>query len=272
MRLRLRRQKGLNHLLELRIFRGVFCGLFRHANCFLASGQGAKDTSRQPLPYNLHSGPWGIGPTLVPTERPAHTALIGAITVAWPSVLHVAGLILGVLLGGDSEGGVVVFSTLQNARARRDILNAIADFRIPDHRRRELFDAVLNVARYTETERNHLAHGSFGVSAALPDSILWVETKHFGPWNVATVRKDSQTTPDEFRELAKHIFVYTHSDLQSILDQVVDTFNILSLYLDYIRHPLPDGPTDEARYRQLCSSPRLATAINQIRSGKRNNS
>lgn len=177
--------------------------------------------------------------------------------------------ILGVLLGGDSEGGVVVFSTLQNARARRDVLNAVGDLRITDHRRRELFDAVLNVARYAETERNHLAHGCFGVSAELPNSILWVETKHFGPWNVATVRKDSQTTPDEFRELAKHIFEYNLSDLKSILDQVMETFNILMLYLEYIRHPLPDGPTEEARYRQLCSSPRLATAISQIRSGNR---
>jgi len=191
--------------------------------------------------------------------------------VSWPSVLHVAGLILGVLLGGDSEGGVVVFSTLQNARARRDVLNAVADLRIPDHRRRELFDATLNVARSAETERNHLAHGCFGVSAELPDSILWVETKHFGPWNVATVRKDTKTTPDEFRELAKHIFVYDHSDLKNVLDQVTDTFNILMLYLDYIRHPLPDGPTDEARYRQLCNSPRLATAIDQIRLNKQNN-
>ncbi len=47
---------------------------------------------RRPLPYNLHNGPWGIGPSLAPMERPAHTAVIGSIMVAWPSVLHVAGL------------------------------------------------------------------------------------------------------------------------------------------------------------------------------------
>ena len=103
------------------------------------------------------------------------------------------GIILGVLIGGDSEAGVALFSTLQNARARRDVLNVVAELRLRD-RRLELFHGVFNVARSAETERNHLAHGCFGVSAELQDSVLWVETKHFGPWNVAVVRKDTQTT------------------------------------------------------------------------------
>jgi hypothetical protein len=133
--------------------------------------------------------------------------------------------------------------------------------------RRELFDAVLKVARSAETERNHLAHGCFGVSAELPDALLWVETKHFGPWNVAEVRKDTVTTQDDFKKLAQHIFYYNTNDLKEILEQISDTFNVLSQYSDYIRYPAPpNSPTDEARYRRLCSLPRVSAALNLMRS------
>jgi hypothetical protein len=188
----------------------------------------------------------------------------------WPSVLHQMGIILGILIGADSEAGVVLFSTLQNARARRDILDAVADFRLRD-RQRELFEAVLNVARSAETERNHLAHGCFGVSAELPDALLWVETKHFGPWNVAEVRKDTTTTQEDYKNLAKNIFYYNRNDLDEILKQISDTFEILNLYSDYVRFlAQPNSPTDEARYRQLCNLPRVERALNQLRSAQRN--
>jgi hypothetical protein len=225
---------------------------------------------RKPLPYNLHPGPWALGPSLPLDERPALVATIGSIMVTWPAVLHQMGVILGVLIGGDSEAGVALFSTLQNARARREILNVIAELRLRD-RRLELFHGVFNVARSAEIERNHLAHGCFGVSAELPESVLWIETKHFGPWNVAEVRKDAQTTSQDYIELAKNIFVYDHRDLKAILEQVTDTFTILLKYSDYLRYPPPIGsPTDEARYLQLCNLPRVATALHQIRSGKQN--
>jgi len=186
----------------------------------------------------------------------------------WPAVLHQIGLILGLLLGGDSEASIVVFSTLQNARVRRDVLNAVADLKLTG-RRRELFEAVLEVVRAAETERNHLAHGCFGCSASLPDSVLWIETKHFGPWNIATIRKETQVTANDHHELAKYIFVYKLSDLHNVLEQASDTFLITTEFFTYIRYP-PATPSqaDDEKYLQLCILPRVATALTRIRSRK----
>jgi hypothetical protein len=122
------------------------------------------------------------------------------------------GLILGALMGANSEAAVAVFSTLQNARARRDALNAVAEFKL-NERQQELFSAILTIVGSAEKERNHLAHGCYGTSPAIQDGILWVESKRFGTWNIATVLKETQVTADEYQDLAKSIFVYRKADL-----------------------------------------------------------
>lgn len=224
---------------------------------------------RQPLPRNLHSGPWSIGPFLAAAERPEHTALIGSCMTVWPAVAHQMGLILGVLLGADNEAAVAVFATLQNARARRDALNAVAQIKL-NERQQELFNAIISVVTSTEKERDSLAHGCFGVSEAIPDGILWIESKHFGPWNVETILKKTQITAADHQKLAKNIYVYRKSDLDEIYNQLCDAFLVTSQFLDYIRHmPAPMSPEDDARYRQLCNLSRVATALRQTREGKK---
>jgi hypothetical protein len=176
---------------------------------------------------------------------------------------------LGVLLGGDSEAAVAIFSTLQNARARRDVLNAAADVRLRD-RRRELLDAVLSVVGSAEKERNSLAHGVFGVSAALPNSVLWIESKNIAIWDLGTSLKENIASADH-QELAKDIFVYDLADLHKVHEQIKVTWTTITEFVQYIIYPPPiPSPTDDARYHQLCNLPLLAPALVQMRSGKKN--
>jgi hypothetical protein len=224
---------------------------------------------RQPLPPNLRSGPWGFGPFLINFERSEHSSIIGNCTTVWPFVLHQLALILGILMGGDTRAAVAVFSTFQNARARFDALRAAAQVAL-DPAHIELFEAILAVTAAAEKERNSFAHGCFGTSAAIRDGVLWISSGHFASWNVAEIRKETTTTPDDYRELAQHIFVYTKNDLQQIYEQIKDTWTLLYEFSHYIRYRPPPGPTADARYRQLCNLPRVATALVQIRSGKKN--
>jgi hypothetical protein len=181
------------------------------------------------------------------------------------------GLILGTLLGAKNEGAIAVFSTLQNARARRDALNAAAEFKL-NERQQELFEAILVAVGAAEKERNNLAHGCYGTSAAIPDGILWLESKRFGPWNMKAMIGDPKITQDDYKELAQYIFVYRQSDIIEVYDRLRDAFTITWEFLDYIRiFPRPMSPEDDAKYHQLCKIPRVATALVQLRSGKKNN-
>ena len=192
------------------------------------------------------------------------------ITTFWPDVPHQLGLLLGILLGVNSEAAVALFATLRNSRARRDGLKAVAELNLtPEHK--ELFEAILTVVGAAEKERDRLAHGCYGMSESIEDGILWIETKHLGPWNVSMLLNELRFTGSEYAELAEKIWVYRKADLEAIYDQVKDAWHLLFKFLSLIRwKPGDPAPTSDARYRQLCSSPRLATALRQIREGKKN--
>jgi hypothetical protein len=225
---------------------------------------------RYPLPSQFHGGPWGFGPFLVNTERPKHAAVIGECTLTWSYVMHQMALLLGVLIGGDSEAAAAIFSTLQNARTRRDVLRAAADVRLTD-RRRELLDAIAVVVASTEKERNSLVHGVFGVSAALPDSVLWLDSKHMAIWDLGTSLKDAITAADH-QELATHIFVYDLDHLLEVQKLIRTTWLTVTELFQYIHYKAPiPGVTDDARFHQICNLPLIAPALAQIRSGKKNN-
>jgi hypothetical protein len=176
--------------------------------------------SRQPLPHSLRKGPWSIGPTDVKT-RPEHVMLIGRCMTLWPDVMHQLAMLSGMLLGVKSEAAVAVFATFRNARVRHDAILAAAEFAL-NARDLELLNALLTVIASAEKERDNLAHGCYGVSTAIEDGILWVESKHVGPWNVSMLLKEPHRSGKEHEEFAKHIFVYRHSDLEAVYQEIHD--------------------------------------------------
>jgi hypothetical protein len=191
---------------------------------------------RQPLVPSLHKGPWGIGPRLV-ESRPEHVALIGRCITLWPDVLHQMGMLLGILLGVNSEAAVAVFSTFRNARVRQDAMIAAANYTL-DEQTLELLNAILVVVGSAEKERDHLAHGCYGSSDNIADGILWIESKHLGPWNVSMLLKEPHRTGGEHAEIAAHIFVYRKADIQEIYDGIHDAWRAMFEFLVLVRwHP-----------------------------------
>lgn len=224
---------------------------------------------RQPLPTRFHST-WEIGPHVV-DARPEHVAAIGKCMTLWPDVLHTMAVLLGVLLGANSEATIAVFSTLRNARARRDGIRAAAEV-VLDAPKIELFDAVMAVIGSAEKERDHLAHGCFGICRSIPDGVLWIESKHVTPWNVSMLMKEPNFTGKEHAELAKKIFVYRLEDINAVHREIDEAWKATFDFIAYLRWtPSQGGLSDVERYRQLCNSPRLATALSQIRQDRKNN-
>jgi hypothetical protein len=165
-----------------------------------------------------------------------------------------------------------VFATFRNARQRRDAILAAAEHAL-DAQKFELLEAILVVVGSAEKERDHLAHGCYGVSTAIADGILWIESRHVGPWNVSMIFKAPNFTGTEHAELTKQIFVYRKADLEAVYGEIHLAWQAAFDFNAFIRappNPNPDG-TGDVLYRQLCSSPRIATALAQIRSGKKSN-
>lgn len=225
---------------------------------------------RQPLPINLHGGPWEIGPRAV-ENRPDHVAAIGRCLTLWPDVLHQLALLLGILLGVNSEAAIAVFSTIRNERGRREAIRAAANHSL-DARQLELLEAVMLVIRSAEKERDALAHGCYGYSSAIDDGVLWVESKHIGPWNVGMLLKDQASTGrtgHEHKEIAKRIFVYRKADLiEAVNQEIYDAWKAAFDLHAFIRTADPEAA--DPRYRQLCDLPRVATALHRIREDRRN--
>ena len=225
---------------------------------------------RQPLPIKLHEGPWSIGPQHV-EARPEHVAIIGRCMTFWPDVLHTMGLLLGILLGARSEGAVAMFSTFRNARQRREALIAAAET-VLDDQALEVCNAVLTIVGSAEKERDHLAHGCYGASTAIEDGILWIESKHVGPWNVAMLLKDPDRTGTEHAELAQRIFVYRKADLEEVYREIQDAWEATFKLLSFVGSKISNAPneTRDELYRQLCILPRVATVLSRIRAGTKN--
>jgi hypothetical protein len=228
--------------------------------------------ARKPLPERFHKGPWSIGPAEVEAQT-EHVTLIGRIMTLWPDVLHQMALLLGVLLGAKSEAAIAVFATLRNARARQDALIASGEINL-DAECLELCQAVMSIVRAAEKERDHLAHGCFGICPGVNDGVLWIESKHIGPWNVSMLMKEPKFTGTEHAELAKYIFVYTKQDLEDIYRQIFDAWRFAFEFVAFVRwiqNPaLRAGVRRGELYRQLCSSPPIQLALAQIRKGKKN--
>ena len=190
----------------------------------------------------------------------------------WPDVMHQLAILLGTVLGAKSEAAVALFSTLQNARARREGLIAAAEvlFESEPHKL-ELLTAVLNVVSAAEKQRNDLAHGCYGTCTQIQDGILWIESKRVGAWNVSMLMNEGHFTGTEHAELAKKIFVYRLADIWAVEEEIGDANQTVFEFHCYLRWtPGRGAPTAEERYSQLCQRPRVATALRQIRSDKKN--
>ena len=172
-------------------------------------------------------------------RRPELARLIGKCLMLWPYVESHMALILGQLLGAKDAAAISVFHLLRRSSAQRDAIWAAATFTL-NQTDQELLSAILLVHKSTEKERNSLAHGYFGTSTKLPESLLWVDT-------------DAAIALGLAHKLIKQ---WTFQTQKNLID---------ALYVQQREHL-----SRELQYRRLCDRSRIAEALIQLR--QKNNS
>jgi hypothetical protein len=131
---------------------------------------------------------------------------------------------------------------------------------------------VLKVIKSAEDERNSLAHGYFGTSVSIPDSILWAamnsNIKFIVESMFANRKKRSRSMRERFDKYSSELYVYRENDLLSVENQIKDAISILSQFVEYVRLSRNKTKFKEYRralYEQLCAQAPIAESLRQLR-------
>ena len=109
-------------------------------------------------------------------------------------------LLLGILIGSETEAAFAVYATLRTGRAQNDALRAAAKTAL-DTQAHDLFLAILRIHDTVEKHRTALAHGCLGYAEKLPEAITWVESKHVMHWSIGMLKKDIDHKPEDWDEI-----------------------------------------------------------------------
>jgi hypothetical protein len=170
-------------------------------------------------------------------------------------------IMLGTLLKADNAAAVAVFQILRRSSAQRDAISEAAKATI-NRDDQELLNAILNVHKSTETERNSLAHGVLGVCEEISDGIAWLQADDFVMLRLKFHMEEGFVYDEaEEKRLASKAFIYKGKDLESLLEEIKELWGVWFKLLTYLRYPLASS---EER-RQLCDQPRIAQELQLIR-------
>jgi hypothetical protein len=224
--------------------------------------------ARQPfLPTNKGKG-YAIGANQI-DALPDFVTAIGRCLTMWPYIEHQMAMILGHLMDARNEATIAVFSAIRTGRTQRDALAVAASVALADNPKvLKLLTAVLSVINSASESRTTIAHGLWGVLAHRKDRILWVESKHYGPWNTLAIVRDDVG----HEQLQKNLYVWSLGDILEIEDQLKECWEIVFDFYCLLanRGAGQCGLAGDQLYDHLCQLPRVAAALD--RQDKKQNS
>jgi hypothetical protein len=175
-------------------------------------------------------------------------------------------LMLGQLLGANDAAILAVFQLLRQSRTQREAISEAARMTCTAADI-DLINAILNVHKSTEAERNALTHGHLGVYSLLEDGILWLSAADYIAFKAELVLAGDRAYDDAKRDkLNSALFYYKKVDLDRIVTAVDDLGWVWSDAISYLQEKNP--PTRAAKYRQLCDRPRIAQELETLRRQK----
>lgn len=199
-------------------------------------------------------------------QRPELFALVGKCLSSWPHVEAEMALALGALLGADNAAAMAVFQTLRRSSAQREAISEAAKASSCGSAVRELINAILNVHKSVEAERNALAHGHLGVRWNMPDAILWMTTTDYVAFKASFVLLGNSDYTDERRDdLNSRLSYYKAPDLEAIAEDIEFMGWVWSELIVLLKHQ--DSGIRAAIYHRLCDRPRIAQELATLRRG-----
>ena len=147
-------------------------------------------------------------------DRPLAAAIVARIITSWEDVeVQCAGL-LAELMGTNIPVSAAVFGSLRSSRTQHDVLEAAAKT-VLDEKDYELFSAHMARRSCLEKERNDLAHGCFGVSVEIPESIVWVSQADYLDF-IASHQHD----PKAYDNFKAKQFIYELGTLERVAQEI----------------------------------------------------
>lgn len=224
--------------------------------------------ARQPfLPFLLsnRNGQFNVG-THALQQRPEIELLIASCLMAWPPTEAEMALLLAHLLGAaQSEAALAVFQSLRRSSAQRAAISEAARITLSDVDQ-GLLSAILRAHKAIEADRNDLTHGHFGTYSLLTDGVVWMDTKAYVDTKVRGELGHQVMTQEFLMAMYRKVYIYKAADVQKIFDDIKDIADIWHTFIQYLRQHA-DATTAGRLYRQLCSRPRIAQALEFLRRG-----
>ena len=205
--------------------------------------------------------------THVLRQRPELQNLIGDCLLSWPFVEAEMAVLLGQLLGAENQAAMAVFQSMRRSQSQREAISEAARYAL-ESQDQELLNAILNVHKSIEAERNALAHGHFGTSTKLPDDLIWQTTNDYLTFRAYTALRRSSWNDEIHQQLLESIWVYRLNDLKTILEDIRQLAHTWFDFLEYVQaHKLLSEKASES-YRLLCDRPRIAQELKKLRREK----
>lgn len=211
---------------------------------------------RQPFLPRYKSSLITFGPLMI-ERRPAAGSIISRVMAGWTFCELEAARILALILQADTDASVAVYLTLQNARARQDVMFAAAEASLGEGDLK-LMKALLALKSTVEKDRNALAHGVFGICEKIQQGLVWCETSAFIKFQREAALKGA--TPEIRERLYRKCAVFDLPDLERIAQEIEFIHVQLTFFCGYLQ--IPNGhPFRVERFAQLCSEPKISQIL-----------
>jgi hypothetical protein len=187
--------------------------------------------------------------------QPVLAARIAAIVIMWNEVDATVGNMLAHIIGVEAVPGILIYSELTSAGAKKGALTAIARRYLPPDKMKRL-EELLKDYRNRSGERSDIVHGYWGVCDSIQDALVRGDTAEFVAWNTKAFIAEMQGAPIPTHERAADrppLMVYKSADFFKIIDRITDLHESLAAFSAEIatgqfgtkRGPLPNQPEGE---------------------------
>lgn len=177
-------------------------------------------------------------------------AAIAMETIAAISMAENArGLILAQMLNTDAHVGLSMYMSLIGTTAQKAAIAGAADAALSEEDRK-ILAKINKITKPAFDKRNDFAHNLWGVSKAIPNTLLLIHSKHYLDVTIERENKPKYVLPMLIDR--KKVFVYRKKDLEKERDLAKNAAKLYSSFWMYlnekaepIRHPIEHFPEPE---------------------------
>ena len=202
-----------------------------------------------PQPFSKHKTPRGAGfsHALLKTYPELSAIALEAI-VSWTDVeVQMLRVYLALLNSPDDFHAATGYLAIEGRSAKTRMVDAVAKEKLSDEKYK-LFTVILRDAKSSQTQRDKLAHWSWGVSEDIPDAFVLSNPKYM--WT--HLKRNSEVT-----------YVYRRKDFDGIIKKNQWLVRVLSGLQFVVQddHPFNEG---DNTFRSLCQEPDIRVMLDKI--------